>query len=252
MAACDDAGMSKKKARPIRPLGRSVRRNRRVELSNGTADIFEGGLLGPGMTRADEATILKAMNQIGPDRPWTNARSDVRPMLPRIRPYPFPVEPVRIMLPPGILVGFGIDIGPALAMVDGDQLARWGVGVETVADQALANVRGAADRCDPDLVVRESVDGVPLMALQTGVGIGASMLLVPERLNRFFGPGPLLLLAPMRDLLIALPAAVDREFAAWLAEEWESMDPNHLHLGGWLFESGAVCPVPIDEAFATA
>jgi hypothetical protein len=252
MTACDDAVMSKKKARPNRPLGRSAQRNRRVELSHGTAEVFEGGLLGPGMTRADDATILEAMNRIDPDRPWTEARSDVRPMLPRIRPYPFPVEPVRIMLPPGILVGFGIDIGPALAMVDGDQLARWGVGIETVAGEALENVRRAADRCDPDLVVRESVHGVPVMALQTGAGIGASMLLAPDRLDRFFGPGPLLLLAPMRDLLIALPAAVDREFAAWRAEEWESVDPNHLHLGGWLFESGTICPVPIDHAVAMA
>jgi hypothetical protein len=244
--------MSKKKARPIRSLGRSARGNRRVKLRSGTAEIFEGGLLGPGMTRADDATILAAMNRIDPDRPWTKVRADVLPMLPRVRPYPFPIDPVRIMLPPGILVGFGVDIGPALTMIDGDQLARWGVGVETVAEQALANVRDEAARCDPDLVVREPIDGVPVLALQTGAGIGASMLLAPATIERFFGPGPLLLLAPMRDLLIALPASVDHGFAAWLAEEWESLDPNHLHLGGWQFQSGTVCPVPIDDAYATA
>jgi hypothetical protein len=244
--------MSNKKARPIKRLGRSAGGNRRVELESGTAEIFEGGLLGNGMTRADDATILAAMNRIDLDRPWTKARDDVRPMLPRVRPYPFPIEPVRVMLPPGILVGFGIDIGPALTMVDADQLRRWHVDTETVADRALANIRDVAARCDPNLVVRESVDGVPLEALQTRAGIGASLLLVPETLERFFGPGPLLLLAPLRDLLIALPASVDHEFAGWIAEEWESLDPNHLHLGGWLFESGAVCPVPLDEAFAMA
>ena len=204
------------------------------------------------MTRADDATILAAMNRIDPAHPWTKAQADVRPMLPRVRPYPFAVAPVRIMLPPGILVGFGIDIGPALTMANGGQLLTWGVGLETVADRALANVREAAAGCDPALVVRQSVDGVPVLALQTGEGIGASMLLVPETLARFFGPGPLLLLAPMRDLLLALPSSVDHGFAAWLAEEWESMDPNHLHIGGWLFESGAVRPVPLDDAFATA
>lgn len=204
------------------------------------------------MARADEATILAAMNRIDPNRPWAQAQADVLPMLPRVRPYPFPIEPARMMLPPGILVGFGVDIGPALTMVDAGQLERWGVRVEAVAERALANVREAADRCDPGLVVRESVDGVPVQALQTGEGIGASMLLVPETLERFFGPGPLLLLAPMRDLLVGLPASVDHDVAAWLAEEWESLDPNHLHLGGWLFESGAVRPVAIDDAFATA
>jgi hypothetical protein len=244
--------MSKKKARPIRPLGRSVRGNRQVKIRGGTAEIFEGEPLGPGMIRADDATLLAAMNRVDPDRPWTKARADVLPMLPRVRPYPFPVDPVRIMLPPGILVGFGVDIGPALTMVDGDQLRRWGVGVETVAEQALANVRDEAARCDPDLVVREPIDGVPVLALQTGAGIAASMLLAPETVERFFGPGPLLLLAPMRDLLIGLPATVDHAFAAWLAEEWEALDPNHLHLGGWRFQSGTVSPVTIDDAYATA
>ena len=221
-------------------------------MSNGTAEIFEGDVLGPGMTRAPDAALLAAMNRIDPDRPWTEAREDILPMLPRVRPFPAPVEPVRTMLPPGILVGFGIDIGPALVMVDATQLGRWKVGVETVAARALANVRDEAGRCDPAAVVRQSVDGVPVMALQTGAGIGASLLLVPETLPKFFGPGPHLLIAPMRDLLIALPAAVDHELAAWLAGEWEWLDPNHLHLGGWLHEAGTVCAVPIDDAFATA
>jgi hypothetical protein len=221
-------------------------------LSNGTAEIFEGDALGPGMTRASDAALFAAMNRIDPDRPWTQARADILPMLPRVRPFPAPVEPIRIMLPPGILVGFGIDIGPALVMVDAAQLGRWKVGVETVTDHALANVRAESGRCEPTAVVHQSVDGVPVMALQTGAGIGASLLLVPETLPRYFGPGPHLLVAPMRDLLIALPATVDHEFAAWLADEWESMDPNHLHLGGWLHEGGTVCAVPIDDAFATA
>jgi len=45
---------------------------------------------------------------------------------------------------------------------------------------------------------------------------------------------------------------VDHAFAAWLAEEWEALDPNHLHLGGWRFASGTVSPVTIDDAYATA
>lgn len=204
------------------------------------------------MTRPDEATVLAAMNRLDLGRPWSKASADVRPMLPRIRPYPFPVEPVRTMLPPGILVGFGIDFGPALAMIDPGQLERWGIGVDAVADRALDNVRKIAASCDPGRVVRQSVADVPVMALQTGEGIAASMLLVPETLPRFFGPGPLLLLAPMRDLLIALPASVDRDVAAWLADEWEALDPNHLHLGGWLYEAGSLYPVPIEDAFATA
>lgn len=223
-----------------------------MRLRQGTAEIHEGGVLRAGMTRADEATILAAVNRLDFDRPWSMAGADVRPMLPRIRPYPFPIEPVRTMLPPGILVAFGIDIGPGLTLIDSGQLERWGIAVDAVAERALDNVRQIAATCDPGGVVRQSVADVPVMALQTGEGIAASMLLVPETLSRFFGSGPLLFLAPMRDLLIALPASVDREFAAWLAGELEALDPNHLHLGGWLYVAGSLHAVPIEDAFATA
>lgn len=217
-----------------------------------SAEIFAADVLGPGMTGADDATLMAALARADPDRPWAKAKRDVLPMLPRVRPFPFPTEPVRVMLPPGILAGFGIDLGPALVMVDDAQLRRWGVDIATVVAEALENVRRAAARCDPGKVVRQSIDGLPVLALQTGEGIGASMLLAPDTLERFFGSGPHLLLAPMRDLVIALPPNVDHEMAAWLAEEWEAMDPNHLHLGGWMFEHGAVHPVPIEDAFATA
>lgn len=233
---CDHRGMSKK----------------HVRLSRGTAEIHEGELLGPGMTRASDAELRAAMERVDPDRPWSQARTAVRPMLPRVRPYPFAVEPVRTMLRPGILVGFAMDLGPALSIVDQAQLDRWGVTVETVAEQALANVRELAARCNPDRLARQTLAGQPALTLQTGEGVAAAMLLVPETLPRILGPGPLLLLAPMRDLLIGLPATTVQALAAWIAAELESMDPNHLHLGGWLFEAGTVCPVPLEDAFATA
>ena len=56
----------------------------------------------------------------------------------------------------------------------------------------------------------------------------------------------------MRDILIALPPTVDREFAAWLADEWEAMDPNHLHLGGFRYRGGEITPETIEEALARA
>ena len=244
--------MSKKKAGAGRSLGRATGRQRRVVARHGRPEIHADDVLGPGMTRADDATIVAALDRFDPDRPWSQARRDVRPMLPRMRPFPFPVEPLRTMLPPGILVGFGIDLGPALTMIDAGQLERWQVDLGTLVAAALDNVRGLAAACDPAIMVLELVAGVPASALRTGSGIAASMLLVPDTLERFFGPGPVLLLAPMRDLLIGLPASVDRDLAAWLAEEWESLDPNHLHLGGWRFEDGSLTAVQIEDAFARA
>lgn len=242
--------MSKKKAQRGGPQGWPVsrRRKRGVEL-----EVFHGPPLGPGMETADIATVMAALERFDPDLSWKQAQSRVLPMLPRIRPLPVPeFDLARTMLPPGILVGFGIDLGPAITFVGASLVERWQVDHPTLAQAALANVRRLADSCGRNLVVADHIAGVPVRFLQSRVGISASLLLVPDRLERLFGPGPLLLLAPMRDLLIALPGEVDREFAAWLAEEWEALDPNHLHLGGFRYERGVVIVEPLDEAFARA
>ena len=52
--------------------------------------------------------------------------------------------------------------------------------------------------------------------------------------------------------VIALPPDVDQEFASWLADEWEALDPNHLHLGGFRHEAGSIVPEALDEAMARA
>lgn len=242
--------MLKKQARRRRHRGRtsSGRRRRGIEV-----ELFHGPPLGPGMETADVATVMAALERLDPEMPWTQAQGRVLPMLPRIRPLPVPdLDLARTMLPPGILVGFGIDLGPAITFVSTMLVERWQVDHPALAQAALANVRRLADSCGRNLVVGNPVAGVPVRILQTRVGIAASLLLAPDRIERFFGPGPLLLLAPMRDLLIALPADVDRELAAWLAEEWEALDPNHLHLGGFRYERGVVIPEPLDEALGRA
>jgi hypothetical protein len=242
--------MSKRKARPVRPLGRRIVHRladgRRVE-------VFEGPLPSPGVATADIDTVLAALQGFDPSMSWKRAREQVLPMLPRVRPLPTPeVELVRAMLPPGILVGFGIDIGPAITFISTDLLRRWRVDPASLAAAALGNLRELARDCGPADAIHDPIAEVPVTVVQTGRGIAASLLLVPEHLERVLGRGERLLLAPMRDILIALPADVDRAFAAWLADEWEAMDPNHLHLGGFRYRAGTVAPEVIDEALARA
>src|SRR5215210_2208861 len=82
------------------------------------AELFAGPPLGAGMVRADDATLLDALREFDPERGWSAVRGEIRPMLPRVRPYPPGADrPARLMLPPGILVGFGLDLGPILAQV---------------------------------------------------------------------------------------------------------------------------------------
>lgn len=242
--------MSRWKPQKVRPLTRSGRGRfgKGLDLS-----IFPGPPLGPGVVTADYATVLAAMERFDPEMPWKKARARILPMLPRVRPLPGPELPLaRAMLPPGIMVGFGIDIGPAITFVGASLLDRWRVDVLTLVAASLANLRRLALECDRDAVITDRIGDVPVTLLQTRLGIAASLILVPECLDRLLGPGPQLLLAPMRDILIALPADVDREFAAWLAEEWEALDPNHLHLGGFRHERGTIVPEALDEAMARA
>jgi hypothetical protein len=242
--------MSKWKPQKIRPLGGNGRRRNGKGLD---LEIFPGPALGPGVVTADYGTVLAALEGFDPEMPWKKVRARVLPMLPRVRPMPGPeLELARAMLPPGILVGFGIDIGPAITFVGASLLDRWRVDVLTVVAASLANLRRLALECDRDAVIRDRIGDVPVTLIQTRLGIAASLILVPECLDRLIGPGPHLLLAPMRDILIALPPDVDREFAAWLADEWEALDPNHLHLGGFRYERGTIVPEALDEALARA
>jgi hypothetical protein len=242
--------MSKKQAQRKGAHGRAVSRRRTRGMQ---IEVFQGPPLGPGMETADVATVMAALARFDPEMPWTQAQRRVLPMLPRIRPLPVPeLDLARLMLPPGILVGFGIDLGPAITFVSTTLVERWQVDPPALAQAALANLHRRVDTCGRDQVIEDHVADVPVRFFQSRVGIAASLLLVPDCLERFFGPGPLLLLAPMRDLLIALPADIDREFAAWLAEEWEALDPNHLHLGGFRYEDGSVVPEALEEAFARA
>ena len=242
--------MSKRRAKPVKPLGRG----RLHRLSGGrSVEVFEGPPVGDGVVVADFASVMAALDGFDPDMPWKKARDQVLPIMPRVRPMPGPeLELVRAMLPPGILVGFGIDLGPAITFITTELLARWRVDPSGVATAALANLEALARRCGPDDVLDDHIADTPVSIVQTGHGIAASLLLVPGRMEPVLGRAPRFLLAPMRDILIALPPNVDREFAAWLATEWEALDPNHLHLGGFRYEAGRVTPEPIEEALARA
>lgn len=236
----------------IRRLSGAPRRHRASD-EGLVLSIHEGPPLGPGVVSASPEDVLAAISRLDPDMPWKKTRDLVVPMMPRVRPYPAPApDPVRVLLPPGILVGFAIDIGPALTVIGDGLLKSWSIDPATLAETALDNLRARADACDPRIVHRDSVVDTPVQLLQTGVGLAASLLLVPEHLERFFGRGPHLLVAPMRDILIALPGGVDHEFAAWLAQEFEMLDPNHLHLGGFMHDRGVVRPVAIEDALAQA
>lgn len=197
--------------------------------------------LGNGIEQATPDAVFRAMGGLPPDLDWHVLAPNVIPILPRRRPMPPQAgEPFRVTLPPGIPTGFGVDIGPAFLVVGESLLASWPVGPADVVAAGLDNLRDRLRAVRPRDLAHESIEGVPFRALQSGVGCASALVLLPDELERIFGRGPQCLIAPMRDLLISLPAEADRALVRWLNEEFAGMDPNGLALDAFVLEDGTL------------
>ena len=218
---------------------RDRRTDRRPRRSSFEARLVAG--TGP-PTRADEALLrglIERMDDRGFD--WDDVADDVMPIFERARPFSFEVDPpVRTIVPPGLTIGFGVDLGLAFARVSVVHLAGWPVELAGLTDRALRNLRKRARHAVDYDLVSEPIGGVPTTAFQSRDGWASTAVLVPEALERLFGREPALFIAPSRDLLVRLPADVDLEFATWLTEEFEATDPNALRLEAFEWADGTI------------
>jgi hypothetical protein len=207
----------------------------------------------PEVSAASVELVMGALEDLGEELPWSAVADRVVPLFQRIRPYPpgYP-EPVRRMLPSGVSVTYGVDSGPAFIHVTPELLDRWGTTIDMVADLALANLRRRAAGLSARAVVNDSIEEVPVGALQSGSGCASTFVLLPEELPRLFGRNRALFIAPMRDLLIALPPDTEPGVAAWIHLEFASQDPNCLAPIGFRLADGRVTAEALDEPAAIA
>jgi hypothetical protein len=178
--------------------------------------------------------VLAAAQHLDLDAPWPEVASLVLPILRRVRhPYPPKATPMHVFVPPGVWTGFGIDFGPAFTHVTATQVDRWGVDHATLLATALENLR-ALTLVEPPRVERIHPDGVETIAIQ-GQGWGSALILVPEVLRPILGGTPRLLLAPVRNTLVALPDDVDPDlaFRMWEAIAEGCHDELDLNLLRW-------------------
>ncbi len=212
---------------------RRAKRRRKAGKTYRTVDI------GDGMEQASPDAVLRAMGELPQDLDWEVMAPNVIPILPRRRPMPPQAgEPFRVTLPPGIPTGFGIDIGPAFLVVGESLLGSWPIGPADLVATSLENLRARLRGVRPRDLMSQTLDGVPVRVLQSGVGCASALVLVPDELRRIFGETPQCLIAPMRDILISMPADADRAFVAWINEEFSEMDPNGLALDAFVLEGG--------------
>jgi hypothetical protein len=187
--------------------------------------------------RPDPVTLAKLeerLRRAGPDAPWEEVATLVLPVLARAhQPVGPGVRLVRVRLPPGLWVGFGIDLGPAFTHIDVDHLGRWAIDERTLISTALANVERRVETDELE-VASLVVDNVPLLAVQAS-GWGSALLLTPETLTRIVGPGAHLVFAPVRNTILALPldAPPDLVTVLWTAiaeDEPTELDGDLYHL----------------------
>jgi hypothetical protein len=201
--------------------------------------------LGPDVHAPSVDAVVAAIAGLGAPLTWPAVAGRIVPLLERSRPYP-PGAPARasVVVPPGVTITMAIDVGPGYVHVAQAMVDDWPITVADVAAQALVNVYARAAELEPSAVVRETVDGVPVQAIQTGLGIGSVLVLAPTEVSRLFGHQPALFVAPMRDLLLALPPGA-QDVAAFLFGEIAAQDPNHLEPRVFIFDGTSMRFMPL-------
>ncbi len=196
--------------------------------------------MGPNITSATLAEVMSAAAEIDPELPWPDVAARIIPLLERARPFPpgYPT-PVRTLVPPGVSINLGIDVGPAVMHVDQALVDRWRMSVSDLAARSLANLQARARGIAPGDVLHQPVNDVQVAVLQTGLSIGSTLVLVPHELARIFGPQPRMFVAPMRDLLLAVPPD-ELDLAIDLFVSIASEDPNCLQPRAYRFEGESV------------
>ncbi len=181
-----------------------------------------------GPTRAE---VRSAIDSLPPDLDWASLRHALRPVFVRRRPLPPGAErPVTFRAGPGLTVALGVDIGPAFLYVGANVLEAWPVSTDDAFEQAMANLRAAVAAERFLEMEYATVSDVPIWWYQSSGGLASGLLLLEDELAHRYGDEPRLLIAPMRNLLLAAPFDADREMLAWLRDEIAEEDPNGLDL----------------------
>jgi hypothetical protein len=232
---------------------RKQKRERRKAERRWTAQVFEGPPTGPDVVTPSVDEILAALETMPQELTWEQIAAEVVPLFQRVRPYHASMpEQLRVVVPPGLTVGFGVDIGPAFITVSPEMADEWGVPADQILRRALANLEARMAGVRPRDVHDGSIGDVPVRILQSPTGSASTYVLVPEALGRILGRHRQLVLAPMRNLLMSLPITADRDFAAWLFDEIAAQDPNCLAPAAFVIGDGQLALEPLGESYGAA
>jgi hypothetical protein len=176
---------------------------------------------------------------------WEEVRADIVPLLAR---QSMPGGPLTVWLEPGLRVGFGLDLGLMFVHVTEPLLRAWRVDVETLTRQGIGNLRMRARTLGADAATRTRFGLVSVSALQAPDGCASSLVLAPDLLPRWFGGGPWLLIAPARNLLMALPPRTDQRLAYSVRDEIAAQVPGALDVPPLYWDGARLRRQEVDPA----
>jgi hypothetical protein len=250
MAGEGSSGRMRRMARRS-PVDEKRRRRERRRIAKRTS--YETVDIGAGLVTASPAAVMRALERLSDLPDWERIAPDVVPIFPRRMPLPEAGgTPLQVLLPPGVSVGFGLDLGPAFVHLSVEVSRQLGVSELDIVARALENLRRRAEIVRRRDVAASEIDGVAARILVSGTGCASAFVLLPDELERIFGPDPALLVAPMRDLVIAFPGDVDRGLAADVRDTLAQADPNGLALEGFRLDRGVIACEVLGETWARA
>ena len=239
----------------VRPTRRRplVRPTRRGHSGGWEVRLFGSAPAGPNIVTPTLDEVLAAIDGLPPTPSWPAVADRVVPLFLRVRPYPPEVpQPLQTVVPPGVSIGFGMDIGPALINLSAETVADWAVPLDELIARAKGNLRLRAAELGPDDVRAIDLAGVPGQILQADAGVTSALVLEPAELDRLFEAERRLFLAPMRSMLLGLPPDVDRDLAAWIFTEIAAEDPNCLAPLAYLRDRATLTVEPLGAAYGVA
>lgn len=218
----------------IHDSSKAAKAERRAHRGSRCGTGHDGGLVVSSLDGQVDPRILRRMleafKEVDLGGSWSEFAPRVMPLLKRVR-HPFPAEaaPIHLRVPPGVWVGFGIDVGPAWAHVSRDLMARWGVDEATMLGAALENLRQRV-LADPPRVERAMFADAAATVIQAQ-GWGSALILAPDRLASILGEAPRILLAPVRNALIALPEDLEMDLAVAIWDAFAEGMADELEVG---------------------
>jgi hypothetical protein len=223
----------------------------------GIGVISYGPPVGPGMSIASPAEVADALRTVPSPEDWAAMAPGLLPAFERRRPFAFDVgRPLTALVPPGVSVAIVYDFGPGLLRVTRELAELWSVSEREVVERAMANLRSrvTAALSTPGAIRIDAtdLDGLPVRGVISHEGWASALLLLPDVLGRVFGREPCIFVAPMRDLLLAMPAAVDIGLATRWTEGFEALDPNCLCLEAFAWDGETLSIRVLDRGAAVA